>query len=94
MTGKHYFRKLPQADIRFIIAGIIIFLSVLLPCVQYQRYETALKYLRYATVNNLNMKTGGTKQTMELYKTAYENFEQLKRQGYAVHRCHIYLIFI
>ncbi len=65
---------MPKADVRIIIASIIIFFSVLLPIVQYQKWQRAVNYLKYATINNLGLKNGGTKETMELYRRAEERF--------------------
>ena len=81
MTGKHYFRKLPDADIRLIVAGVVLFLSVLLPVVQHQRYMTAINYLTTATLNNLPLRNGGSKQTMELFQRASDQYEAHLREG-------------
>lgn len=81
VTGKHYFRKLPDADIRLIAAGIVLFLSVLLPFVQYQRYMTAIKYLTTATLNNFSLRNGGSKQTAELFQRASTAYETMKKNG-------------
>ena len=75
MTGKYYFRALPKADVRLIIACVIIFFSVLLHIVQYQKWQTAVKFLTHATMNNLGLKNGGTKETLELYRRAEELFK-------------------
>ena len=69
------YRALPQADVRVILAAIVLFLSVLLPLIQYQRWQTALKYLRVMTVNNYTVKEGGSKQTMELHQRALQMYE-------------------
>ena len=75
VTGKYYFRALPKADVRLIIAGIVLFFSVLLPVVQYQKWQRAVNYLRHATLNNLGLKNGGTKETMELYRRAESRYQ-------------------
>ncbi len=76
MTGKFYYRQLPQADVRFIIFGLVLFFSILLPIVQYQKWQSAVKYLCYASLNNLPLKAGGTKQTVEIYRRAVEKYEE------------------
>lgn len=63
------------------MAGIVLFLSVLLPVVQYQRYLTAIQYLTNATMNNLSLRSGGTKQTTELFQRASEAYEVHMRNG-------------
>lgn len=75
VSGQHFIRQLPKTDVRLILLGIILFFSGLLPVVQYQRYEEAVKYLKYATSNNLGLKSGGTKQTLELYRRACDLYE-------------------
>jgi hypothetical protein len=76
VTGKFYYRQLPKADVRLIIFGLILFFSILLPIVQYQKWQTAVNYLRYASLNNLPLKAGGTKQTVEIYRRAVEKYEE------------------
>jgi curved DNA-binding protein CbpA len=75
VTGKYYFRKLPDADLRLIIAGVVLFLSVLLPVVQQQRHASAVAYLTTATASNLSVRGGGSKQTVALYQRATESYE-------------------
>ena len=52
-----------------------MFFSFLLPIVQYQKHQRAVNYLTHATINNLGLKNGGTKETMELYRRAEELFK-------------------
>lgn len=42
---------------------------------QYQKWQRAVGYLRYATINNLGLKNGGTKETLELFRRAEELFK-------------------
>ena len=39
VSGRFYFKQLPDADIRVIVLFFVLFFSVLLPVVQYQRYQ-------------------------------------------------------
>jgi hypothetical protein len=81
VTGQYYFEQLPQADVRVIAAGLVVALSILFYVVQLQRHERVVKYLIYATVNNLPIKAGGTKQTMELYQRAVVQYEETLKDG-------------
>ena len=49
--------------------------------VQYQRYESAVKYLTHATFNNLGLRSGGTKQTLELHRRAVDIYEAEIKSG-------------
>lgn len=76
VSGQYIYQQLPKADVRIIILGIILFFSIFLPVIQYQKWESAVKYLRNATANNLGLKNGGSKQTQELFRRACEMYEQ------------------
>jgi hypothetical protein len=54
---------------------VILFFSVLLPIVQYQKWQRAVGYLRHATINNLGLKNGGSKGTLELFRRAEEQYK-------------------
>jgi hypothetical protein len=49
--------------------------------VQYQKWEKAVKYLKTATLNNLSLKAGGSKQTIELYNRAVKEYEEYIKEG-------------
>jgi len=76
VSGQYIYQQLPKADVRIILLGIVLFFSILLPVVQYQKWESAVKFLRNATSNNLGLKNGGSKQTQELFRRACEIYEQ------------------
>lgn len=46
-----------------------------MPIVQYQKWQSAVKYLQYASLHNLGLKNGGTKQTIELHRRALEKYD-------------------
>jgi hypothetical protein len=48
---------------------------------QNSKYHRVFKYLYTATVNNLNEKQGGTRQTIELYQRAVEEYEATVNVG-------------
>jgi hypothetical protein len=64
-----------------IAIGLVIALSILFYVVQLQRHDRVVKYLIYATVNNLPVKAGGTKQTMELFQRAVAQYEEALKEG-------------
>jgi hypothetical protein len=43
--------------------------------IQYQKYERAIKSIKSSTLNNLGLKNGGTKETLELYRRAAVQYE-------------------
>eukprot|EP01040_Poterioochromonas_malhamensis_P004843 gene4843-5198_t len=85
VSGQHYYRNLPKSDVRLILLVVVAFLSWFFHTIQNQKYERVIKYLKLTTLNNLSLKNGGTKQTLELYRRATELYEEkvkeLKAQG-------------
>jgi len=76
VSGQHYYEILPKSDVRLIVVVVIGLLSWFFHTIQYQKYEKIVKYLRSATLNNLTLNNGGTKQTLELYKRASEIYDE------------------
>mmetsp|Transcript_3458 Transcript_3458/g.3577 ORF Transcript_3458/g.3577 Transcript_3458/m.3577 type:complete len:345 (-) Transcript_3458:277-1311(-) len=76
VSGQYYMKQLPKADIRLIIMFLVLFFSVLLPVNQHHRWEEAVRYLKNATAGNLGLRSGGTKQTQELYRRVCEEYER------------------
>ncbi len=72
VSGQHYYKNLPKTDVRIVVAVAMGLLTWLFYVIQYQKYERVVKYLKFATLNNLNMKNGGTRQTIELHRRASE----------------------
>jgi hypothetical protein len=44
--------------------------------IQFQKYDRVVKYLKIATLNNLTLKNGGSKQTQELFRRATELYDE------------------
>jgi hypothetical protein len=75
VTGRFYYQKLPHSDVRVILFLLVLLFSALWPAIQYQKWQSAVKYLQLASAQNLPLKAGGTKQTLELYRRAVERYE-------------------
>lgn len=89
VSGQHYYRNLPKSDVRVILIVVVALLSWLFHSIQYQKYQRVVNYLKIATLNNLSLKNGGTKQTIELYRRATELYEQhIKDCKDHLHYCH------
>jgi hypothetical protein len=56
----------PKADVKFVILGALLFLSLLQPLSQWNKHQQAVKYLRTASLNGWGLTQGGTKQ-VQLY---------------------------
>eukprot|EP00598_Pedospumella_elongata_P000336 CAMPEP_0184972874 /NCGR_PEP_ID=MMETSP1098-20130426/4811_1 /TAXON_ID=89044 /ORGANISM="Spumella elongata, Strain CCAP 955/1" /LENGTH=341 /DNA_ID=CAMNT_0027495261 /DNA_START=44 /DNA_END=1069 /DNA_ORIENTATION=- len=76
VSGQHYIRNMPKSDARLVITVALLLISWFFHVIQQQKYEKAVKFLRNATLNGLNLKNGGTKQTLELFKRAGELYDQ------------------
>lgn len=61
---------MPKSDVRLVILVVIGLISWFFHTIQNQKYQQLVKFLRHSVLNNLTLKNGGTKQTMELYKRA------------------------
>lgn len=66
---------------RLVLLIVIGLLSWFFHHIQYQKYEKLVKYLRQAILNNLNMKNGGSKQTMELFDRAAALYEETTKES-------------
>eukprot|EP01031_Cornospumella_fuschlensis_P031224 gene31224-37735_t len=76
VSGQHYYRNLPKSDVRVIVLVVVALLSWFFHSVQYSKYQRVVKFLKHATENNLSLKNGGTKQTIELYRRASEMYDE------------------
>lgn len=85
VSGHHYMKNLPKSDVRLVITLVLLLISWFFHTIQYQKYEKAIKFLKNAITNSLNLKNGGTKQTMDLLKRATDIYndkiKQLKSSG-------------
>lgn len=59
-----------------VIVVAIGLITWLLHTVQYQKYERVIKYLRNATLRNLDARNGGSPQTQELHKRACDQYDE------------------
>jgi len=85
VSGHHYMKNLPKSDVRLVFTIVLLLISWFFHTIQYQKYEKAIKFLKNAITNNLNLKNGGTKQTMDLLKRATDMYndkiKQMKSDG-------------
>lgn len=61
---------------RLILIIVVALISWFFHHIQYQKYDKLVKYLKYAILNNLTLKNGGSKQTMDLFARASEVYEE------------------
>mmetsp|Transcript_6049 Transcript_6049/g.9167 ORF Transcript_6049/g.9167 Transcript_6049/m.9167 type:complete len:354 (-) Transcript_6049:147-1208(-) len=71
-----YMAYTAQSDVRMVVIGIVIFVSIFQPMIQYHKYQQATKYLIHAAYNGLGLKQGGTKMTLEIRRQADEILAQ------------------
>ncbi len=81
VSGQHYFRNLPKSDVRLILVIAVLLISLFQYHYQMSKYQRVFKYLYTATINNLSEKQGGSKQTIELYNMAVEEYEKTLSAG-------------
>lgn len=75
VSGEHYIKIVPMSDVRIVLLVVILLISWFFRTIQSQKYEKAVKYLHHATFNNLGLRNGGSRQTLELYRRASEKYD-------------------
>ncbi len=75
VSGHHYLKKLPKADVTIIFLVVLAIVSWFFHVVQYQKWERLHKYLTTATLNKTSIREGGSKQTLMLHDAAVEAYE-------------------
>ena len=74
VSGVHFYKSIPKTDVRYIVAGVVILLSVLLPFLQHQRYEDAVRMVCEGVTSN----TGGSTASMRLHHICMEKYKEMK----------------
>mmetsp|Transcript_2939 Transcript_2939/g.5070 ORF Transcript_2939/g.5070 Transcript_2939/m.5070 type:complete len:376 (-) Transcript_2939:306-1433(-) len=79
----HYFfmDSAAQTDLLTVIIGILVFVSILAPVFQNSRFQRAQRYLVKAAVEGWNLRSGGSRTTLELRRLAEENLTEKLRQA-------------
>lgn len=75
VSGHHYVKAVPKSNVFVVVLGALLLISWFFHVVQYQRWEKASTYLKHATLNNLALKNGGTKETAAMYNQAVAKYE-------------------
>ena len=84
---------MPKSDVRVVLLVAALLISWFLHTIQKQKYEKVVKFLHNATLNNLGLKNGGTKQTMELFRRASDLYDaQIKECINLKQICYVYSI--
>jgi len=95
VSGQHYIRNLPKSDVRLILVVVLAIVCAIQYAAQYEKYKRAVNYLRTATLNNLSLKEGGSKQTLELYRRATEMYDEFVKErkllSCPLYYCSVYL---
>ncbi|CAM9499535.1 unnamed protein product [Discosporangium mesarthrocarpum] len=69
--GHHWVLKYAaETDVRAVLLGLLVLISILMPGIQYTKYNSAVKYLTIAAQKNLGPKSGGSATTMQLRRDA------------------------
>ena len=76
VSGHYVMKDIPKSDVGIVVTAIIVLISFFMYSVQKGRYDRTINYLKNATMQNLGVKNGGSKETQELYRRAVERYEQ------------------
>jgi hypothetical protein len=74
-------RNMPHTDARIVIFFVLLLVSWFFRHIQFSKYNQAVKFLTNAASQNLPLKSGGTKQTLELHKRASDLYEAHMKDG-------------
>lgn len=74
VSGEHYFRALPKANIYTVIIGLFVLLSIFLHVVQNNKYSRAIRFLKDRVSRGATEMNGGTRQTVALFAEAQEKY--------------------
>lgn len=81
VSGDFYLRAMPKSDIRLVIILFFMFVSLLQYLYQNSKYQSIVKKLFDAALNNLTEKQGGSRETQELYELAKTTYEDTINSG-------------
>lgn len=73
VSGVHFYKSIPKTDVRYIVAGLVVLLSVLLPVLQYQRHEDAVRMVHCG----LPVNGGGTVASMRLHHLCLDRYREM-----------------
>lgn len=71
VSGVHFYKSIPKTDVRFILAGGVILLSILLPFLQHQRYKDSVRIVR----DGLPVNGGGTNTSVRLHQLCVDKYK-------------------
>ncbi len=74
-------RNMPKSDARVVVFFALLLISWFFRHIQFSKYQKAVKFLTVASSTNLPLKSGGTKQTLELHRRAAELYEAHFKDG-------------
>lgn len=74
VSGHHIVRDIPKTDLSLVLSGLFIVVSLIAFAIQVQRYTLAMKHFKYAVLNNLGTRNGGTLQTIQCFQEAAVQF--------------------
>ena len=83
VSGEHYYRALPKANVFVVVPGLLLLLSVFLHVVKHNKHDRAKRFLLDRVLNGRTEQNGGTRQTMQLFAQAEERYKEHKLSAQA-----------
>lgn len=83
VSGEHYYRALPKANVFIVVTGLLLLLSVFLHVVKNNKHDRAKRFLLDRVLNGRTEQNGGTRQTMQLFAQAEERYKEHKLSAQA-----------
>lgn len=69
-------KEVPKSDPFLVLSGLVLLVFIVSYAVQWQKYISVMDKIKAATINNLNIKNGGSEETQEFYKIAISRYEE------------------
>lgn len=76
VSGYHIIKEVPKSDPFVVLTCLVLLICFISYVIQWQKYTSVMDRIKKATMNNSNIKNGGSEETQELYRKAIARYEE------------------
>ena len=77
VSGYHSIRDIPKSDLGLVLFGVVIIASIVMHYAANARHSEVTQKLKNAIFNNLGVKNGGTRETLQYHREAMKIYEKV-----------------